>query len=459
MDQPRLTGPAERLSPARVVGQSVLSLALIGGAVAVVFLLGPAEPPPQSEVTTETPTVEVATATPHLEGLTFAVDGVVRPYRDLNVAAESGGRVIEKSPRCRVGRTVSAGEVLIRVDPRDYELEVRRLEEELEQAQSSAEELAVQVRSAEEQIALADEFLAINRRELRRVEAIRQPGAITESELDTTRRDVVSSRISLQSQRDQLRLLTASLPRLKSVIERTETQLAVARLGLERCVIHAPITGVITEEHVEQDGYLQRGALVFTVRDTSRLDVRCSLKPAQLQQVWEGVEGGLKSGYEFPETPVTVVYGVGPRRYAWEGVLARFDGAGLDPQTRMAPCLVHVDEPTSVTLLSKPAGDADNAPPTLLVGMFVEVRVHLDPGTRFLSIPATALHPGGRVWVVRDDRLLSVTARVADSTAETLLVYADDDGLTAGDEVVVSPLASASDGEPVRTASRSEGVR
>lgn len=452
MDQPQLPRPTSKPSIASIAGQSALSILIIAGAVAAVVLLGPAEPPPQSTRESDLPVVEVAAAIEHRGGMAFTVDGVVRPFRDLNVAAESGGRVIAKSPRCQAGRAVTAGEILIRVDPRDYELEVRRLEEELEQAQTSAEELAVQITNAAEQIALAEEVLAINLRELRRVEAIRQPGAITESEVDTTRRDVVSSRISLQSQRDQLRLLKASLPRLQSVVERTETQLAVARLGLERCVIRAPIAGVITEEHVEQDGYLQRGSLVFTVRDTSRLDVRCSLKPDQLQRVWESAGTHRRSSYDFPETPVTVVYEVNARQYAWDGVLSRYDGAGLDSQTRMAPCVVHVDDPGSGAVLGEPVGSIMGTPPTLLVGMFVEVRVHLSPKTHVLSIPSTALQPGGRVWVVRNGQLQSVKTRVVETTDDALLVYASPSGLAAGDEVVVSPLSGAIDGKQVRTA-------
>ncbi|MEM9355720.1 MAG: HlyD family efflux transporter periplasmic adaptor subunit, partial [Pseudomonadota bacterium] len=307
MEQQKLPGLTSKPALTRIVGQSILSICLIGGAVAALPLLGPEDPPLQTASKLEVPLVEVAAATLYRDGTTFAVDGVVRPYRDIDVAAQSGGRVMEKSERCQVGRTVSAGEVLLRVDPTDYELEVRRLKAELKQSESSLVELDVQIRNTEEQIALAEEALAINRRELRRVEEIRQPGVITASDLDSRRRDVVGSKISLQSQRDQLRLLKASRPRQQTEIERTEAQLAVAKLSLERCVIRAPIAGVITEEHVEQDGYLQRGSLVFTVRDTSRLDVRCSFKPDQLQRLWESAGVNHRSSYELPETAVTVV--------------------------------------------------------------------------------------------------------------------------------------------------------
>ncbi|MEM9186727.1 MAG: biotin/lipoyl-binding protein, partial [Planctomycetota bacterium] len=135
---PGLTEPASGPSIGHVVGQTVASLALLGVAAGVFLWLGKAPAPPLEPPERAIPAVSVVPATPRAEGLTFTVDGVVRPFRDLPVAAESSGRVTVKSPSCRVGRVVSAGEVLIQVDPRDYQLEVQRLQEELEQAEVSA---------------------------------------------------------------------------------------------------------------------------------------------------------------------------------------------------------------------------------------------------------------------------------------------------------------------------------
>lgn len=455
LDHPDKSEPAKSAvsgskSRFAIAARSLLSIALLATGVVGFLLLGKAEPPVQAPRNVAVSQVDIVLAAEHEEGLTFSVDGVVRPYRDLQVAAESGGRVVSKAANCRVGKLVAAGDALIQIDPRDYQLEIRRLEEELEQATISASELGVQIESAYQQIDLAEQAVEINERQLARFVRVRSPGAVTEAEIDSTKREVVNARISLQSQSDQLRSLEASLPRLKSVVDRTETQLAMARLALERCVIRAPIDGVITEEHVEQDGYLQKGALVFTVRDTSRLDVRCDLRADQLALLWDVGRKGSTTAYEFPETPVNVIYELGTRKYSWQGALARFDGAGLDSQTRMAPCLVHVEDPRSVTAINKDGLVSQSPPPTLLVGMFVEVQVRLRPETELVSIPITALQPGNRVWVVDGGELHSRSARVAEIAGDSVLVYVEPGGLSVGEKVVVSPLASPEEGVRVR---------
>lgn len=455
---PQLTGPDSKPTFIAIALRSLLSALLLAAAIAVFFLLGSAKPPQQVANTTGPPVVECVSPKAYDGGIDFSVDGVVQPYRDLDVAAESGGRVVLKSNNCQTGSTVSKGEVLIEIDNRDYQFEVERLEAELEQTRVSVDELLVQIENAKQQITLAEETVELNMKELRRIESIKTPGAVTESEIDVIRRDIVTSRISLQSQSDQRRLLEASLPRLKSVIKRTETQLLVAKLALDRCILRSPIDGVITEEHVEQDGYLQKGALVFTVRDTSRLDVRCSLMTNQLSELRNTGQQLDRPSYEFPETPVTVIYSIGNKKYAWEGTLTRYDGAGIDAQTRMVPCLVHVDDPRG----GKAFGDAYQSnlrnPPSLLVGMYVEVKIHLQPSDELLEIPVTALQPGNKVWAVLKEQLQSRKIRVADSLGQKLLVFADPEGISANDKIVVSPLASPRDGKRVKSVLREEGA-
>jgi hypothetical protein len=81
-----------------------------------------------------------------------------------------------------------------------------------------------------------------------------------------------------------------------------------------------------------------------------------------------------------------------------------------------------------------------------------------------MRVPERAVRPGKQVWVVRDGRLAVVTrvrlvelvdGDVEDSAAQPgrpVKVWLVDaaSGLQAGDDVVVSPLAAAWDGMPVR---------
>ena len=72
------------------------------------------------------PVVEVSPIREHAGGIDFEVDGVVIPFREVEVPAQVAGQISFKSDNCRIGRTVKRGEILLRIDPYDFQLEVRK---------------------------------------------------------------------------------------------------------------------------------------------------------------------------------------------------------------------------------------------------------------------------------------------------------------------------------------------
>ena len=72
-----------------------------------------------------------------------------------------------------------------------------------------------------------------------------------------------------------------------------------------------------------------------------------------------------------------------------------------------------------------------------------------------MPAPASAVHPGNLVWVVKDGRLRQRHVRVANTERRSILVYENEDAVVAGDSVVISPLASPKDGAEVRVRGQS----
>ena len=428
------------------VARMLLSLVLLSAGIAGFVVLGRSRPLPTQTAAIVRPQVEIVRAERHREGIHFSVDGEVAPFRELKIAAEATGRIVFKADNCRVGRIVRRGERLMQVDPRDYQYAVDRLREELAEADNKIVELDVQIDSAEKQLQLAEEDVVIQNRFVARLERLAKSNATSQNDVDTAKRNELNSRIALQTQRDQWHLYLARKRGLESAQRRMLTQLRRAEIELERTDVISPIDGVITEEHAERDSYVQEGTTVFVIRDGSRLDVRCSLQTNEMHWLWAAGEyhgeGESAAAFDFPETPVRVVYKVGDERFAWDGVLARYDGGGVDKQTRMIPCRVHVLAPERVTRLDPTAEQTMASPPTLMVGMFVEVQVHVEPRSRLLRLPAAALRPANRIWIVDNGQLAPRTVEVAAVRNDVVLVYEQEGVLSEGERVVVSPLAS-----------------
>ncbi|MCA9162394.1 MAG: HlyD family efflux transporter periplasmic adaptor subunit [Planctomycetales bacterium] len=460
------------MSIAGLISKIVLPIAIIAGGIVVFVMLGEGKQESRRDTTpTGPPRVRVAPVDLHQNELNLRVDGIVVPYREIQLAAEVAGRVSAKSPQCEAGEFVMKDTPLIQIDDRDYELEVRRLNSLLQQAQADLTELDQDIANNRELLELSDKELTLQSREFDRLKMLVGRGVVTESEVDRAEQAVLTARNAKVTRENQLNLLAKRRVRLESAQELAESQLEKARLDVERTTIAAPVDGVIVQESVEAGSFVQRGAQLVTIEDTSRVEVRCNLEMEDLYWIWDQ-PGAVRprdslpsaSGYQLPPTPVSIEYRLSGNDdivYRWNGTLNRFDGIGLDEQTRTVPVRVVVDDPRAVSAINSHTGETlPNAtgPQALVRGMFVNVVVHTQPSARIVRIPDSALRPGEQVVRVRNNQLtfldkLRVIRRQAadqDSPLDAYwLVEASDEQLRDGDQVVVGPLAGMQDGMTV----------
>ncbi len=431
---------------------------LVLGVLAFMALAGMRESP-ESELEPATlPTVETIVVAPHGGPLTISVDGLVVPYREIDLAAEVAGRVAKKYPICREGNYVKAGTPLLEIDARDYELEVERLKRELAQASVSIEELDVEVSNTRALAKLAKEQHDLQLKDLRRQEQLAARKIVSDSELEQSKREELTALNNVMTLVHQAQLLNTRRNRLIGARDLWQSQLSKAELDLRRTRVASPISGVIISETLEEDSFVQKGESLAKIEDTSAVEVRCNLQMEDLYWLWaqereppDGDDGGVTRDYQIPRAPVTIHYDLGGRSYIWEGVLSRFDGIGLDERTRTVPCRVLVSNPRDVR--TEGAGDPATAsvgPPALVRGMYVRVNVQARPKVQLLRIPQRAIQPGNKVWQVAEGRLAIHRVRVADADDDVVLVYAEESGLQPGMKLVSSPLAMAVDGMSVQ---------
>lgn len=431
---------------------------LTGGALAYAGFASFRQPPKPIERKESVPLAEVATVEPKEGGLDLTVDGVVVPFREISLSAEVGGRITFKASECRAGRYVTKGTVLAQIDPRSYKLEVERLTEEVEQADSMLTELDVEIANTKDLLQLAEEDLALRTRDLERMEALFRQRAGSESELDNARHASLAARNSFATLRNQLRMAEVKRTRLTAARDLANTGLEQARLNLEKSEIKAPIDGVIVTESIEQESFVQPGASLFVIEDTSAVEVRCSLRMEELNWLWQQKqaretksEQDLRTGdYHLPQTDVTVFYQLGQREFQWQGVLSRFEGIGLDEKTRTVPCRVLVSQPREVSTRSMANTPLNGGIKALVRGMYVKLAIHVQPEVTLLEVPERALQPGNVVWCVRDDKVRIIALHNVTMHDDHILVPESADGLQVGDKVVTTPLLGVTDGMPVR---------
>ncbi|MBN1478401.1 efflux RND transporter periplasmic adaptor subunit [Candidatus Sumerlaeota bacterium] len=192
-------------------------------------------------------TVEVADVREEMLGATVYLTGDLQTARQAVIGAEVQGRVAERL--IDEGSAVEAGDPLIRLDARLFELEVARDEARLAGAQA---ELNRQRIDYESQRALQEE------------------GVIGETEFA----EVVGAYHLAEAQ-----------------VAEAEAELGLSRERLERATITAPFAGVIAGIHTEVGQWLREGGDVAELLATDELEVVVDVPETAVPRLRLGMRG------------------------------------------------------------------------------------------------------------------------------------------------------------------------
>ena len=451
--------PIQRLrskSPATELFRILAPIVVFAGGIGAFYILSSfKETPALDNSQPRPPLVETVTPLPYGGGVNIEVDGLVVPFREIEISAEVGGRIKHTAEICKPGNYVEEGTLLVEIDPVDYQLEVSRLAKELEQAKVTLTEMDVEISNNEKLLELGQAEVDVQKRELKRLQDLVEDGAVTESQVDQAIRAEITARNQLLKISNMHRLLKTRKTRLEHARQLVETQLEKAHLDEKRTKIFAPISGVIVFEIAEQDSYVKAGTHLVTVEDTSAVEVKCNLRMDQLHWLWQQSgstpEREDRRGYQIPQTSASVVYELNGNEYVWKGRLTRFDGIGVDETTRTVPCRVKVEDPRDVQMPDDmDGGQSSSGPPALVRGMFVRVIIHAQPDISLVKVPEAAILPGSMVWLVDNDTLKQHKVKIVQFTRDGVLLDADRLGSNATLPMVTSPMPYARDGQLVR---------
>lgn len=424
------------------------------------------------------PLVDVAVVKPWDQPFHLDIDGEASTYRVLTVGTEVTGRVAAKPKTTRSGTFVNKGDVLFEIDPVNYQLDEQRLKARVAQAGEELKSVDVDIQNTTALLKLAEEENQLQKSHLERIRSLYLKKATSESEMDTATRQELTSRNAMQMQQNQLNTFLQSKKTKEASLKLAQAELERTTVDLQRCCILSPITGRIVDDMKEEGDYVKPGDPLVHVSDSSRMEIKCSLKSEELAWIWQhgqklnsvpietsesaatavqASDGKKRDPFEMPPVPCEIAFEFEGVETVWDGYLSSYEGSGMDRATRMFPCRVIVDAPEK-TRIRAAVGTTGISPPTLLSGMYVTIRIPIDSHVSLLLVPAESIRPGEQLWIVRDGKLKVVTVSLVRVDGDSALVRQEGSALKAGDLVVISPLASITDGMAVTTSSKAHAT-
>ena len=154
--------------------RTILIVSILVVAVGTAVLLGQMKPPPETKPVDDVDLlVDVLELQKSDENFTITSQGTVQPRTETVLSAEVSGSIVSISPNFVAGGVFARGEVLMRIDPTNYEVALKQAEALVKQRQiefDGAEKLRNQGYRAESEYASAAAQLASSNAELTRAQ-------------------------------------------------------------------------------------------------------------------------------------------------------------------------------------------------------------------------------------------------------------------------------------------------
>jgi membrane fusion protein (multidrug efflux system) len=194
---------------------------------------------------------------------------------------------------------VKAGQLLVQIDPADYEAQVAQAVATVEGAQATLDNLSNQIelqyatiaQAQASQVAAAAEDVEAHQ-EQERQQSLSQTEAGTRQKFEQAtaayakaEADLRASRAVIAAQQHQLEVLQGTKKQRAAEIAGAKAQLAAAKLRLGYTTISAPFDGVVSERQVQPGDYVNIGSNLINVVPLPHVYVIANYKETQLTHV------------------------------------------------------------------------------------------------------------------------------------------------------------------------------
>jgi RND family efflux transporter MFP subunit len=369
----------------------MLPLILIIGSVLVVIAMVAWQKSQSAERKPETAkAILVETIEAEVVSLNFKVSsqGTVRPRTETTLVSEVSGKIVSVAPEFVAGGFFHEGEVLLQIDPSDYETGLKRAEAAL----------------ASRQAKLADETA-------RSEQALK----------DWTN-------LGRQGQPSDLVLRKPQMADAQANVSAAEADVQKARRDLERTRITVPYDGLVRQKAVDIGQYVTLGTRLGVTFAVDTAEVRLPLTSNDLNYLDLPSETEVKTRDKpFPPVTLSTENDTGTRQ--WQARIIRTEGV-VDETSRVIYAVAQVVDPYGVL------GQSNQ--PELKIGTFVNAEIQGLPAENVVVLPRYVLRADNTILTANADNELEILP-VTVLRAEPRKVYLSQ-GISGGTRVVVTTL-------------------
>jgi RND family efflux transporter MFP subunit len=367
----------------------ILPLVLIAISIVTVIIMvsvAKGKRPDRNEAADQAVRIDVIPA--EMTSLNFSVysQGSVKPRTETTLVAEVAGQIVSVSSNFIAGGFFREGEVLLQIDPSDYQTALLRAQANL----------------AGRKAQLADQ----------------------QARSDQALKDWTN--LGREGEPSDLTLRIPQLAEAKAAVQAADAELREAERDLQRTRIKVPYDGLVRNKIVDVGQYVSPGTPVGVTFAIDTAEIRLPLSNSDLAYLDLPSATRLDRAHRVPVKLTADGAGTGGQ---WAAEIVRTEGV-VDESSRVVYAVAEVVDPYGVL--------GQSAQPELKMGAFVRAEIQGLRADNVIVLPRSVLLADDTVLVANDERKLEIRP-VTVLRAEPRSVYISE-GVEGGELVITTTM-------------------
>jgi RND family efflux transporter MFP subunit len=351
--------------------------------------------------------------------------GVTIPGRQVELRALVAGQVIEAGKNLRNGGEVKKGDVLLRIDPFEYEGALVETKAQLAESKARLKEIQATIKSEQDALANSQEQLVLAKRDLARAEPLVARGSVSKKLADDRRMVVSERKQAVELRLNNLDIQKARAEQQAATITQLEWKVRQAERNLADTVLKAPFDAYVKTANVDLGRLMNVNDEVATLLDREWIEARFTLTDSQYGRI-------VTKDTKVTGRTIKVLWRVREEPIEYDAVIERV-AAEIVSQDGGVEVYARLKDPLK--------------PIPIRSGAFVEVEARDRSYTNVTRLPQAALYDGNKVFVIVDGRLAERRVEIVGTADDDVLVKG---AIAKGDRVVVTRLSNAGEGLAVK---------
>lgn len=373
------------------------------------------------------------------QGFKGIYQGTIQASKRVDLSFRVSGPLVELP--VRKGQEVKAGDLLARIDPRDFKNHLDSANSQLKQLEAKLSEMrsgarAEDVSSAQAAVNAAQSQFTEAEANYKRFKSLMEQGAISQVQYEQYRTAYNVARSSLQSAQGNLQKARSGarkeeLQQQEAVIQAQRSVVEAARSALSDTEMKAPFDGVVADTFADNHQFVQAQQSILSLQDLSNIEMVVHVPDGDVVRMREK---------EVDKLTMTANLDSMPGR-TFDITFKEFS-TQADPKTQTYQATMTMAYPEGLTVLP---------------GMAVTVTVDVTPKAILdhkedegFSVPSDAVFSDGSatyLWLFADGVAKKVPVVLGDLEGDRISVQGE---LSPGDVVITAGVHFLREGQKVR---------